>query len=267
MTGRASSGHDKMNIEGLLIDLDGVIYQGGKAIPGARTTLEFLGKHDIPFRCISNTTRKCRQTICTQLSGMGIDIPQDHIVTPPLTAIAYMRQKRKTRFHLLVTGDVSLDFAGIGGHVPGSTDYVIVGDVGEEATYNNLNTAFRLLMEGAELIALEKDRYWMAQDGLALSAGPFVSALEYATGKTAILMGKPSKTFFDLALKDMALPPERVAMIGDDLLTDVGGAKQAGMKGILVRTGKYREDLLHKSAVAPDVIIGSVADVPDILEG
>lgn len=256
-----------MNIDGLLIDLDGVIYQGGKAIPGARTTLEYLASHEIPFRCISNTTRKCRQTICTQLSGMGIEIPKEHIFTPPLAAIAYMRQTRKMRFHLLVTGDVFRDFTGIGSHVPESADYVIVGDAGDNANYYNLNTAFRLLMEGADLIALEKDRYWMAQDGLALSAGPFVSALEYATGKTAILMGKPSKTFFDLALEDMALPPERVAMIGDDLLTDAGGAKQAGMTGILVRTGKFRENLLHNAAVAPDMIIGSVADVPNILEG
>jgi len=256
-----------MNIEGLLIDLDGVIYQGGIAIPGARTTLEYLAKRGIPFRCISNTTRKCRQTICTQLSGMGIDIPIEHIFTPPQAAIAYMRQNDKTRFHLLVTGDVDQDFTGTGAHVSQSADYVIVGDAGDNANYNTLNTAFRLLMEGAELIALERDRYWMAQDGLALSAGPFVSALEYAAGKTAILMGKPSKTFFDLALKDMALPPKRVAMIGDDLLTDAKGAKQAGMTGILVRTGKFREDLLHNSAVVPDMIIGSVADLPDILEG
>jgi len=256
-----------MNIAGLLIDLDGVIYQGGNAIPWARTTLEYLVRRDIPFRCISNTTRKCRQTICTQLSGMGIDIPVEHIFTPPQAAIAYMRQNNKTRFHLLVTGDVDRDFAITGAHASQSADYVIVGDAGDNATYNSLNTAFRLLMDGAELIALERDRYWMAQDGLALSAGPFVSALEYATGKTAILMGKPSKTFFDLALRDMGLSPDRVAMIGDDLITDVGGAKQAGMKGILVRTGKYREDLLHKSAVVPDMIIGSIADVPDILEG
>lgn len=256
-----------MNIDGLLIDLDGVIYQGGKSIPGARATLEYLVKHDVPFRCISNTTRKCRQTIRTQLSGMGIDVPLEHIFTPPLAALAYMRQNNKTRFHLLVTGDVDRDFAGTGAQVSQSADYVIVGDAGDNATYNTLNTAFRLLMDGAELIALERDRYWMAQDGLALSAGPFVSALEYATGKTAVLVGKPSKTFFDLALTDMTLPKERVAMIGDDLLTDVGGAKQAGMTGILVRTGKFREDLLHNSSVVPDVIIGSVADVPDILEG
>lgn len=254
-----------MNIDGILIDLDGVLYQAGKAIPGARKTLEFLEKNDIPFRCISNTTRKCRETIRSQVSGMGIDVPLEHIFTPPLAAVAYMRQNNKTRFHLIVTGDVDQDFTGTGARVSQSADYVIVGDAGDNATYTTLNTAFRLLMEGAELIALEKDRYWMAHDGLALSAGPFVSALEYATGKSAVLMGKPSKTFFDLALRDMGLPPERVAMIGDDLITDIGGARQAGMKGILVRTGKFREDLLKKSMVIPDRVIDSIADLPGIL--
>lgn len=105
---------------------------------------------------------------------------------------------------------------------------MIVGDAGDMITYDSLNTAFRYLMEGAELIALEKDRYWMAHDGLSLSAGPFVHALELASGKTAIIMGKPSTAFFDLALNDMGLLPGQVAMIGDDITTDIGGLTMPG---------------------------------------
>ena len=119
---------------------------------------------------------------------------------------------------------------------------MIIGDAGDKITYDSMNTAFRFLMDGAELLALENDRYWMAADGLSLSAGPIVKALEYATGKTATVMGKPSRTFFNLALQDMHLRPEQVAMIGDDIITDIGGAYHAGMKGILVRTGKFRSD-------------------------
>lgn len=254
-----------MDIRGVLIDLDGVLYQGGKAIPGARRTTDYLTEHNIPFRCVSNTTRKCQETICSQLSGMGFDIPKEHVFTPTLAARAYMRQMNKTRFHLLVTGDVDRDFVGAGVETSESADFVIVGDAGEKATYDSLNTAFRLLMGGAELIALEKDRYWMSHDGLALSAGPFVSALEYATGASAILMGKPSKTFFDLALQDMRLRPAEVAMIGDDIFTDIGGAKQAGMTGILVRTGKFQNDHPQTSGIVPDRIIDSIADLPDII--
>ncbi len=119
----------------------------------------------------------------------------------------------------------------------GSTavDYVIVGDAGDRVTYASMNRAFRCLMEGADLIALEKDRYWMDRDGLSLSAGPFVAALESATGKTATVVGKPAKAFFDLALRDMGLAAEGVVMIGDDILTDIGGAQAAGMRGVLVQ--------------------------------
>jgi HAD superfamily hydrolase (TIGR01458 family) len=254
-----------LNVRGVLIDLDGVLYLGGSAIPGACQAIDFLKKNGVPFRCISNTTRKCRKTICLQLSAMGFAIAQENIFTPPLAAIAYMKTHKKTRFHLLTTGDVDEDFREAGTQGSKNVDYVIVGDAGDAMTYGSMNTAFRLLTDGAELIALEKDRYWMVQDGLSLAAWPFVSALEFATGKTAVIMGKPSKDFFDLVLKDLHLPPADVAMIGDDLFTDVGGAQKAGMTGVLVRTGKFRKEILQTSPIIPDAVINSIADIQDIL--
>jgi len=254
-----------MSYRGILIDLDGVLYQGGAAIPGACEAIAYLTKKKIPFRCISNTTRKCRQTICSQLSAMGFGIPPGDIFTPPCAAVTFMKGSGKDRFYLLTTGDVDRDFIGAGTNDSKKADVVIIGDAGDDASYANLNNAFRLLMDGAELIALEKDRYWKAPDGLSLSAGPFVSALEYATGKTAIVMGKPSKTFFELALTDLHLHPGDVAMIGDDLFTDVGGAQAAGMAGILVRTGKFREDTLRRSTIVPDAVIDSIADMYEIV--
>jgi HAD superfamily hydrolase (TIGR01458 family) len=142
---------------------------------------------------------------------------------------------------------------------------VIVGDAGDKITYNSMNTAFRHLMNGADMIALEKDRYWMAPGGLSLSAGPFVQALEFATGKTATVVGKPSKTFFELALCDMNLRADQVAMIGDDILADIGGAQTLGMQGILVRTGKYRKDAVDNAVIKPGFIIDSLAQLPEIL--
>jgi HAD superfamily hydrolase (TIGR01458 family) len=256
-----------MTTRGVLIDLDGVLYLGGRAIPGAHEAIDYLIDKRIPFRCISNTTRKCRKTICLQLSKMGFDIPEEFIFTPPQAAIAHMQcsGKRAPKFFLLTTGDVDRDFAGAGIRDSETAEYVIVGDAGDAASYDTLNKAFRLLMDGAELIALEKDRYWMAEDGLCLSAGPFVSALEFATGKQATVMGKPSRRFFELALKDMHLHPEDVSMIGDDIQTDVGGAQAAGMTGILVRTGKFREDVLQNAPVRPDMVIDSIADLQTII--
>jgi HAD superfamily hydrolase (TIGR01458 family) len=130
-----------------------------------------------------------------------------------------------------------------------------------------MNKTFSFLMDGAELLALENDRYWMAADGLSLSAGPFVKALEYATGKTATILGKPSLEFFNLALQDMNLRPEQVAMIGDDIITDIGGAYHAGMKTILVRTGKFRSDTVRTAVIKPDCIIDSISYIQDIIQG
>ena len=254
------------DVKGFLIDLDGVMYIGDQAIRGAREAIDLLRDRNYRFRFVSNTTRKCRNTIAEQLSAMGFCIPMEYIFTPPLAAVSYLRQAKKNHCYLLTTGDVHQDFEHLGICDTGcQVDFVIIGDAGDKITYDNLNTAFRHLMNGADLIALEKDRYWMAPGGLFLSAGPFVQALEFASGKTAIIMGKPSKTFFELALRDMGLRADEVAMIGDDILTDIGGAQTAGMQGILVRTGKYRKEAVENAVVKPTFVINSIAQLQDIL--
>jgi HAD superfamily hydrolase (TIGR01458 family) len=254
------------DIKGFLIDLDGVLYLGDTPIEGAHEAIELLNKRKYRYRFVSNTTRKSRRTIAERLATMGFVIPEEKIFTPPVAALAYMKNTGKKHGYLLVTGDVERDFeeAGICCSL-NQIDCVVIGDAGDRITYHNLNTAFRLLMKGAELIALEKDRYWMAPGGLSLSAGPFVDALEFASGKAATIIGKPSKSFFDRALKDMCLQPEQVAMIGDDIITDIGGAHEIGMKSILVRTGKYRKDVLNNSGTKPTYIIDSLAHLVEIL--
>lgn len=253
-------------IKGFLIDLDGVLYVGDHPIEGAQAAIKNLMQENYTFRFVSNTTRRCRNTIARRLSDMGFDIPEEYIFTPPIAAVAHMKKTGKRRCYLLTTGDVYHDFESV--CVPDNsakTDYVIVGDAGDTITYDRLNTAFRHILDGAELIALEKDRYWMAPDGLSLSAGPFVQALEFASGKEALIMGKPSKDFFDLALGDMGMQSSQIAMIGDDILTDIGGAHRAGMLGILVRTGKFREDALKNANIKPTHIINSIAKLDEIL--
>ena len=254
------------NIRGFLIDLDGVLYIGDQAIKGAQESIDLLRERKYSFRFVSNSTRKCRNKISEQLSSMGFDIPLEYIFTPALVAVACLKNSGKHHCYLLTTEDVYRDFEQEGFYDTGSmVDSVIIGDAGDKLTYESLNTAFRHLMDGADLIALENDRYWMAPDGLSLSAGPFVQALEFATGKTATVVGKPSKTFFKLALRDMGLRADQVAMIGDDIRTDIGGARSMGIQGILVRTGKYRKDAVDNSEIKPECIIDSIAQLRDIL--
>ena len=139
----------------------------------------------------------------------------------------------------------------------------MVGDLGSGWDFETLNRAFRLLMDdpGVPLIALGLTRYWRADDGLRLDAGAYVRALEYASGREAVVLGKPDPAFYRTAVDDLRLPPERVVMVGDDIRTDVEGAQRAGLAGVLVRTGKFSESDLAGD-VTPDAVLGSIADLP-----
>ena len=160
--------------------------------------------------------------------------------------------------------EVSQDFSELqtaSGHV----DAVIIGDLGPAFGYDVLNHAFRQVMDGAELIALQKNRYWMRGDGLSLDVGPFVAAIEFATGCEAYVVGKPSAGFFDQVLTGLGVSADAAAMIGDDIESDIGGALRAGLAAILVRTGKYREDRVRESGITPTRVVDSIADVPPLL--
>lgn len=255
-----------MEIKGFLIDIDGVLAVGGYPVQGAAEALELLKERGYQFRCVSNTTQRSRAALAARLEGWGLPIQAPMIFTPPAAAIAHILLSGKRRGHLLSTGDIDCEFEKAGILLGDQeVDFVIIGDAGDQFTFPALNHAFRLVLEGAELLALERDRYWMGADGLMLAAGPFVAAIEYATGKSALLMGKPSSRFFAMALADMGLSPRETAMIGDDVVSDIGGAKQCGMQGILVRTGKFRPETLKAAPVQPDYVIDSIAGLDAFL--
>lgn len=245
-----------------LIDLDGVLYEGGQPIPGAAKALAYLREKGYPFRFATNTTMHCRASIRHKLTDWGFEVSEDEIFSAPVVAARYLRRQGQPRVFLLLTEDARLEFAGleITNQQP---DFVVVGDMGDEYNAALLNKAFRLILGGAEFIALQKNRYWKTAEGLALDAGPFVVALEYATGQQAKVIGKPSPDFFQLAVDDLGVPPAQVAMIGDDIEADVGGAQRAGLKGILVRTGKFRETDLQLG-IEPDAVMDSIADLVQI---
>lgn len=255
-----------MKIGAVLIDIDGVLYVGDRSVPGAAGALRKLDRRGIPYRFVSNTARRSRRSVAQRLKTLGYAVPEPWIITAPVAAAAHLRDGCRMRCFLLTTPDTRTDFeeAGITS-VEDGADAVVVADAAGELTYERLNRAFRLLMEGADLVALERDRYWMGADGLMLSAGPFVTALEYAAGKEAEVIGKPSPAFFLRALREIGVGPREAAMVGDDIVTDIGGARACGMKGILVRTGKYREETVRASGIAPDLVIDSLADLPEYI--
>jgi HAD superfamily hydrolase (TIGR01458 family) len=252
------------DVEGLLLDLSGVIYVQDEAVPGAAEALERLRSAGIPIRLVTNTTMRPRRSILERLERLGIEADPAELITPASLAKRRCEEAGYKSVTLVVLDELREDLEGLE-EQGDSADAVIVGDLGNRWDYEVLNRAFRRLMDGAALIALQKNRYWETAEGLSLDAGPFVAALEYATGLEAEVMGKPSAAFFELALGELGVSADQAAMVGDDVEADVAGAMDAGLGGILVRTGKYREDLVRESGVEPTAIADSIADVPRLL--
>jgi HAD superfamily hydrolase (TIGR01458 family) len=224
-------------MKGLLLDLDGVVYVGHTALPGSLEAIRHIRDAGIPLRFITNTTRRPRRRIVADLAKLGLEVEAQDVFTPAAIAREVLIRLNLTPF-LVVHPDLQEEFAGL---PAGNADAVVIGDAGSFFTYDLLNQAYRKILHGAELLALAKNRNFLDHDHeLSLDAGPFVSALEFASGETATILGKPSPTFFALAVESMGCAPEDVVMIGDDAEADIGGAMAAGLDGILVQTGKYR---------------------------
>ncbi len=223
-------------IKGVLVDLSGTVYLGNEPLPRALEALELLHAHQIPVRYVTNTSRRSRRSIHESLLGMGMKIPAEEIFTAPRAVAGYLKSHGLSPW-LLVHPGIEEEFAGL---VAGSPDAVVVGDAAQGFSYDNLNHAFRLLLDGAHLLAVGDNRYFKDTEGMSLDAGPFVRALEYAASCEAIVLGKPAPIFFHAASAQLGCDLHETLMIGDDVFSDVNGALRAGMKGALVKTGKYR---------------------------
>ncbi|MBI1354091.1 MAG: TIGR01458 family HAD-type hydrolase [Acidobacteria bacterium] len=254
---------------GLLFDLDGVIYNADEPIDGAAETLAWVRRQAIPHLFVTNTTSKPALELQRKLERFGIPAEAGQVWTPLAATRQWLSERPEGKAALFLREAARADLAGlpvVDDDAETGADFVVIGDLGSAWDFARLNRAFRLLHSNPEatLIALGRTRYWRAPDGISLDVAPFVAALECAIGREAITLGKPSRTFFEVAAARLGLAPHELLMIGDDVLADVGGAQAAGLRGALVRTGKFRpEDL--EGAVRPDAVIDSVAELPSLL--
>lgn len=263
----ASAAMNTLPIRGILFDLDGVLYVGAEVIDGALEAVARIRASGMACRFVTNTSTLSLDSLQQKINALGFAIDKQEIISAPQAAILYLRQQQNPVCHLLLADDVKQDFAEF--RQPQSSnsaaDYIIIGDIGDAWSYPLLNGVFQSLLNGAKLIAIHKNRFWQTTNGLQMDIGGFVHALEYASGTSALIIGKPSPDFFQMALASMALPPAQAAMIGDDIDADVGGAQDAGLTGILVKTGKYRQAYAEASAVKPNLVIDSIRDLPGVL--
>jgi len=254
-------------VRGVLLDLDGVVYVGETPIEGAAEAVAWLRAHSIPHRFVTNTTSRPRSAIVEQLRRMGIEAGVDRIWCPPAALREWLRTQPPGPVALFAPSVVAEELEGVpllDASAESGARFVVIGDLGADWDFRALNRAFRLLMadEGAALVGLGGTKYWRAEDGLRLDVAPFVAALTEATGREALVLGKPSRAFYETAVAGLGLPSGEVLMVGDDVRVDVGGAQAAGLRGALVRTGKFRESDLD-GPVTPDLVLDSIADLPD----
>ncbi|MDH3376461.1 MAG: TIGR01458 family HAD-type hydrolase [Gammaproteobacteria bacterium] len=248
-----------------LFDLDGVLYQGEHAVPGAPEAVAWLRTRGVPLLFITNTSSRPRQALVDKLEHIGIPAAVTDILSPPAAATAWLQQHVTEPIGLFVTPATIAEFAGlsIADEATRRVGAVVIGDLGDGWDFRRLNDAFRMLMQEPKppLLALGMTRYWQKAGGLQLDTGPFVAALQYAAGVTARVFGKPAAEFFQAAIHRLAFPAERICMIGDDIYSDIDAAQRIGLRGILVKTGKFRATDLDQG-ILPNAVLDSIADLP-----
>ena len=254
-------------LQGVLLDIDGVLTVSWRALPGAVDAVARLRADGYRLRFLTNTTSRTREVLSETLARAGFDIAPGEILTAATATAGYLRRTYPgKRCFLLTSGDVGTDFAGIEITAPGEpADVVVIGGAGGEFSHDSLDHAFHLLQEGAPLVAMHRNLFWRRRDRLTLDSGAYILGLEKASGTRATVVGKPARAFYELALAELGLSAAAALMVGDDLEADIQGAKHAGLAALLVRTGKFREVDLERSGAAPDAVLASVADLPDWL--
>ena len=256
------------HVRGWLFDIDGVLHVGSRPVSGASGVLGELVARGIPFRLLTNTTTASRGTLGARLRTMGLPISEELLITASMATAAYVRRRFPgVPCYLLAKGDAVDDFHEAGVPIVGpdgapDAGVVVIGGAEDELTYARLNHAYRLLLDGARLVAMHRNTAWRTAEGMTLDSGPFVTALAMAAGTRATVIGKPAAAFFRQAIRDIGLPAAELAMVGDDARTDLGPARRLGLVGVLVRTGKPVGSAAEAQA---DVVIDSVADLGPLI--
>jgi HAD superfamily hydrolase (TIGR01458 family) len=216
---------------------------------------------------VTNTTSRPRAALVEKLAKLGITAHKDAILTPPVAADRWLAEHAPGPAALFVPAATAEEFRSVPRLAADAEDgaaSVVVGDLGDEWRFPVMNRAFRLLMAEPRpaFLALGMTRYWRAPDGLRLDVAYFVKGLEHVTGAEAVVVGKPARPFFETALGMIGCGSDETVMVGDDVVGDVRGAQRAGLRGILVRTGKFRPADLE-GEVRPDAVLDSIAALPE----
>jgi len=252
-------------IEAIFFDIDGTLIAAGTALPGAVAAVDEARRRGLALRFLTNITRRGPDEIAAELREQGFAVDGAEIQTATTACVEHLRARPGVRCHLLVPASVRHLFDGIATD-DRQPDVVVISDIGEAFNFDVLNRAFLMLRAGAELVAPQKGLFWIDRDGPKLDCGSFIVGLEAATGKQALVTGKPSELFFRRALAHVGCRMDEVLVIGDDVGTDVRGAARVGAHSALVGTGKYAPGAERNGADRPDHFLLTLERLPALLD-
>lgn len=258
-----------MTVKAVLIDIDGVLTVSWRVLPGAVEAMTRLRRMGLGIRLVTNTTSRTRSWMATQLAARGFPVhPEDILTAPGLTADFLHQRYPGARCLVVNSGDLSRELPGVTmvDADAKAVDVVVLGGAGPEFSYDLLNKIFTHVRDGAALVAMNRNLYWATDEGLRLDTGAFLAGLEQAAGVSATMTGKPATTFFTSALERVGAEARDAVMVGDDLDSDVLAGQRVGLFGVLVRTGKFLPRDLERLDAAPDAVIDSFAELPDLIE-
>ncbi|CAN5536527.1 HAD-IIA family hydrolase [soil metagenome] len=265
---------------GVLFDIDGVLVTSWKPIAGARETLRTLADNQIARSYLTNTTTRTRVEIADLLTDAGMDVTPDEVITAAVLTADFVRKRYPEAHCFLVdSGNIASDMPGIdltssvdtrGGPQPDTPDVVLLGGAGPEYDHVTLSWVFDWMAQGVPVVAMHRSMSWTTTDGLRIDTGMYLNGMEECSGRKATAVGKPAPEGFLASAARLGVEPDEMYMVGDDLNNDVLAAQVVGMTGVLVRTGKFRQDTLDRwaaddFAMQPNHVIESVADLPELL--
>lgn len=254
-----------MSKKGFLIDMDGVIYKGSEPIPGAVEFINSLRIKGFPFMFLTNNSQRTSRDVSYKLRKLGFDVNDEDIFTCGMATARYLASKKEHgTAYVIGEGGLLNELHNVGySIVDDHPDYVIIGE-GRTIMLESVDKAINMIMNGSKLIATNLDPNCPVGNGkYRAGCGAFVSMLEFATGKQAFSVGKPSPVMMRMARKALGLMTDETIMIGDTMSTDILGASSMGFTTVLTLSGVTKREDLEKFAYSPDFIVESVHDLLD----
>jgi HAD superfamily hydrolase (TIGR01458 family) len=246
----------------LLIDLDGVLKIGNSPAVDAKEFFSFIDENKIPACILSNSTLKTGDLVKAFFASHGIELSIPAITAFDATLLFVKKNYKKVqvycRDYLIHHFEGMIDKE--------NPEAIVIGDIEDKWNYQIVNDIFKKVFAGADLIAMHKNKYWNPGGELLIDAGAFITGIEFASGKEAILVGKPSQNYFKAALEKIAVNSEEgFVMIGDDVENDIKAAQVIGGKGILIYTGKTKYPVNENINIRPDFEANSLKEIIGIL--